>query len=116
MSGRAHRTARPRVGLALPGGGPLGGIYEIGALLALTGSLDGVDLNSSTSTSAFHRAALPRRRWLTAFRRRRCTDCSSTMQAPTVRRAARDLAYTLDQLERWLHRSRRLPRRVRAAP
>ena len=28
----------------------------------------------------------------------------------------RDLAYTLDQLERWLHRPRGLPRRVRAAP
>ncbi|TMH63860.1 MAG: patatin family protein [Betaproteobacteria bacterium] len=45
MPGRAHRTARPRMGLALAGGGPLGGIYEIGALLALAESLDGVDLN-----------------------------------------------------------------------
>jgi NTE family protein len=45
MSRRAHRTARPRVGLALAGGGPLGGIYEIGALLALAESLDGIDLN-----------------------------------------------------------------------
>ena len=33
------------MGLALAGGGPLGGIYEIGALLALAESLDGVDLN-----------------------------------------------------------------------
>ncbi|HEX5863974.1 MAG TPA: patatin-like phospholipase family protein [Casimicrobiaceae bacterium] len=40
-----HRTARPRVGLALAGGGPLGGIYEVGALLALAESLDGVDFN-----------------------------------------------------------------------
>jgi len=31
------------VGLALAGGGPLGGIYEVGALLALTDSLEGVD-------------------------------------------------------------------------
>jgi len=37
-----------------------------------------------------------------------------SIQAPTVRTAARDLAYTLDQLERWLHRTRGLPRRARA--
>ena len=35
----------PRVGLALAGGGPLGGIYEVGALLALTDSLDGIDFS-----------------------------------------------------------------------
>src|SRR5512143_4259209 len=40
----ASRT-RTRVGLALAGGGPLGGIYEVGALLALTDSLDGIDFN-----------------------------------------------------------------------
>jgi predicted acylesterase/phospholipase RssA len=40
------RTAgrRRRIGLALAGGGPLGGIYEIGALLALADSLEGLDL------------------------------------------------------------------------
>jgi predicted acylesterase/phospholipase RssA len=38
--------ARSRVGLALAGGGPLGGIYEIGALLALADSLDGIDFNT----------------------------------------------------------------------
>ncbi len=48
-TGRARRVrprgrARPRVGLALAGGGPLGGIYEVGALLALTDSLEGIDL------------------------------------------------------------------------
>ena len=32
--------------MALAGGGPLGAIYEIGALLALADSLDGLDLNS----------------------------------------------------------------------
>jgi hypothetical protein len=37
-----------------------------------------------------------------------------SIQTPTVRTAARDLAYTLDQLERWLHHTRRLPRRVQA--
>ena len=37
-----------------------------------------------------------------------------SMHAPAVRTAARDLAYTLDQLERWLLHARRAPRRVRA--
>ena len=49
-SGRAKRVRKQsrtasRVGLALAGGGPLGGIYEVGALLALTDSLEGVDFS-----------------------------------------------------------------------
>ena len=48
--GRARRArkqgrARPRMGLALAGGGPLGGIYEVGVLLALADSLDGIEFN-----------------------------------------------------------------------
>jgi NTE family protein len=39
MSGRRRRG---KVGIALAGGGPLGGIYEIGALLALDEALKGV--------------------------------------------------------------------------
>jgi predicted acylesterase/phospholipase RssA len=39
--------ARPRIGLALAGGGPLGAIYEIGALAALSESLRGIDLNDA---------------------------------------------------------------------
>ncbi|WP_323751869.1 patatin-like phospholipase family protein [Marinobacter sp.] len=35
----------PKIGLALGGGGPLGGIYEIGALRALDEALDGLDFN-----------------------------------------------------------------------
>jgi len=38
-------SPRPRIGLALAGGGPLGGIYELGALLALSEALEGVDFN-----------------------------------------------------------------------
>jgi predicted acylesterase/phospholipase RssA len=39
------RTSRPpRIALALAGGGPLGAIYEIGALCALDESLNGLDL------------------------------------------------------------------------
>jgi NTE family protein len=59
------RPLRPRrgVGLALAGGGPLGGIYEVGALIALADSLDGVDLNEldvyvGVSSGGFVAAAL----------------------------------------------------------
>ena len=36
---------KPRIALALAGGGPLGAIYEIGALCALDESLDGLSMN-----------------------------------------------------------------------
>jgi predicted acylesterase/phospholipase RssA len=36
---------RSPIGLALAGGGPLGGIYEIGALTALVDCLEGIDFN-----------------------------------------------------------------------
>ena len=60
---RKRRRARPRVGLALAGGGPLGGIYEVGALLALTDSLDGIDFSDldvyvGVSSGGFVAAAL----------------------------------------------------------
>ena len=42
---RRHRKP-PRVGLALAGGGPLGAIYEIGALCAFDEALVGVDFNA----------------------------------------------------------------------
>ncbi len=40
-----HTKNKLKLGLALGGGGPLGGIYEIGALRALDEALDGLDLN-----------------------------------------------------------------------
>ena len=51
------------MGLALAGGGPLGGIYEIGALLALADSLEGIDFNDldvyvGVSSGGFVAAAL----------------------------------------------------------
>ena len=43
---KPRRTAGPaRIGLALAGGGPLGAIYEIGALCALDESVIGLELN-----------------------------------------------------------------------
>jgi NTE family protein len=41
---KAHNP--PRIGLALAGGGPLGAVYEIGALCALEEALVGVDFNA----------------------------------------------------------------------
>ena len=60
---RRAGNARSRVGLALAGGGPLGGIYEVGALLALADSLDGLDFNDldayvGVSSGGFVAAAL----------------------------------------------------------
>lgn len=43
----ASRRGAPRVGLALAGGGPLGAVYEIGALAALEESIEGLDLNDA---------------------------------------------------------------------
>ena len=41
---RARRTAGPpRIGLAIAGGGPIGGMYELGALRALDEALEGLD-------------------------------------------------------------------------
>ncbi len=56
-------AAPGKIGLALAGGGPLGGIYEVGALLALADSLDGLDLNRldayvGVSSGGFVAAAL----------------------------------------------------------
>ncbi len=40
------KTSRPRFGLALAGGGPLGAVYEIGALCALDEAITGLDLTA----------------------------------------------------------------------
>ena len=62
-SRRVVRGQRRSVGMALAGGGPLGGIYEVGALVALADSLDGVDVNDldvyvGVSSGSFVAAAL----------------------------------------------------------
>ena len=40
-----RKSSSPRIALALAGGGPLGAIYEIGALCALDEALEGLDFN-----------------------------------------------------------------------
>ena len=59
----AAAVLRSKVGLALAGGGPVGGIYEVGALAALAESIDGADLNEfdylvGVSSGSFIAAAL----------------------------------------------------------
>jgi predicted acylesterase/phospholipase RssA len=66
---RARRTAArtpSRLGLALAGGGPVGAVYEIGALVALEDSIEGLDLTRvdsyvGISAGAFVAAALANR-------------------------------------------------------
>ena len=59
----ARRSAAPRIGLALAGGGPEGAVYEIGALRALEEAVVGLDLNElevyvGVSAGAFVSACL----------------------------------------------------------
>ncbi len=44
---RRARSGRPSIGFALAGGGPLGAVYEIGALAALEESIEGLDVNDA---------------------------------------------------------------------
>ena len=46
MTKRTAADKKPRIGLALAGGGPLGAVYEIGALCALEESLVGISFNN----------------------------------------------------------------------
>ena len=60
---RSPSARRARIGLALAGGGPLGAIYEIGVLAALSEALHGVDFNDAevyvgVSAGSFIAAAL----------------------------------------------------------
>jgi len=62
--GKSRR--RSQIGLAVAGGGPIGGIYEVGALRALDEAIDGLDMNAldvyvGVSSGAFVAAALANR-------------------------------------------------------
>lgn len=59
----AVSALRSKIGLALAGGGPVGGIYEVGAMAALAEALDGADFNEfdyyvGVSSGSFIAAAL----------------------------------------------------------
>ena len=60
------RTARACIGLAVAGGGPIGGMYELGALRALDEAIEGLDLRAldvyvGVSSGAFIAAGLANR-------------------------------------------------------
>ncbi|MEO8670512.1 MAG: patatin-like phospholipase family protein [Tahibacter sp.] len=60
------RGARARIGLAVAGGGPLGGMYELGALRAIEDAITGVDMDQldvyvGVSSGAFIAAGLANR-------------------------------------------------------
>lgn len=60
------RKTRSRIGLAIAGGGPIGGMYELGALRALDDAIDGLDLARlevyvGVSSGAFLAAGLANR-------------------------------------------------------
>ncbi|MEF9978826.1 MAG: patatin-like phospholipase family protein [Thermomonas sp.] len=60
------RTHAPRIGLAIAGGGPIGAMYELGALRAIDEACDGLDLTRldcyvGVSSGAFFAAGLANR-------------------------------------------------------
>ena len=63
---RAKRSGAPRIGLAVAGGGPIGAMYELGALRAFDEALEGLDLTRldcyvGVSSGAFLAAGLANR-------------------------------------------------------
>ena len=47
MTSTTQKKPRPKIGLALAGGGPLAAVYEIGVLAALEESIEGLDVNDA---------------------------------------------------------------------
>ena len=63
---RTDAPSKPRIGLAIAGGGPIGGMYELGALRALEDAIEGLDLTRmdcyvGVSSGAFLAAGLVNR-------------------------------------------------------
>ncbi|HEX5755728.1 MAG TPA: patatin-like phospholipase family protein, partial [Arenimonas sp.] len=60
---KSLQTSQARIGLAIAGGGPIGGMYELGALRALERAIEGIDLTRlevyvGVSSGAFIASAL----------------------------------------------------------
>lgn len=109
MAARGSRRARPSgIGIALAGGGPLGGIYEIGALAALADSLEGINLNElgiyvGVSSGSFVAAGLANGITpLEMVHMFRPSVRSRSMRTTAALDAAARLADGLDDLEHWL--------------
>ncbi|MBL0030148.1 MAG: patatin-like phospholipase family protein [Rhodanobacteraceae bacterium] len=61
-----RKRSRPRIGLAVAGGGPIGGMYELGALRAMDEAMDGLDMTGldvyvGVSSGAFLASGLANR-------------------------------------------------------
>lgn len=61
-----RRSTRSKIGLAVAGGGPIGGIFEIGAMRALDDAIEGLDMNAldvyvGISSGAYIAASLANR-------------------------------------------------------
>jgi NTE family protein len=61
-----HRSSNKRIGVAIAGGGPIGGMYELGALRALDDAIEGLQLTNldvyvGVSSGAFLAAGLANR-------------------------------------------------------
>lgn len=59
-------STRSKIGLAVAGGGPIGGIFEIGAMRALDDAIEGLDMNAldvyvGISSGAYIAASLANR-------------------------------------------------------
>lgn len=105
---RPRRNAPPRIGLAIAGGGPVGGMYELGALRALDEALPGLDLTRldayvGVSSGAFLAAGL-------ANRMDTAEMCRIFVTGDSVDVRFRPETFLRPALHEYLRRAARLPR------
>src|SRR5690349_6991676 len=118
------RGSGGRIGLAIAGGGPIGGMYELGALRALDEALDGLDLTRmdcyvGVSSGAFLAAGLANRMGTAEMCRIFITGTSDdaefrpeTFLRPNVSEYLRRAASLPGLYADWLSRLVRNPRRA----
>ncbi len=104
----SKRAGRPKIGLAIAGGGPLGAIYELGALRALDESLKGIrldrlDVYVGVSAGAFLAASL-------ANRISTAEMCRIFMSTPDAEFAFRPERFLRPAYREYMTRARKMPR------
>jgi predicted acylesterase/phospholipase RssA len=119
-----QRGRNGKIGLAIAGGGPIGGMYELGALRALDEALDGLDLTRmdcyvGVSSGAFLAAGLANRMSTAEMCRIFITGTSDDAQfrpdtflRPNVGEYARRAASLPGLYADWISRLLRSPRRA----
>ncbi len=115
------RRSTGRVGLAVAGGGPIGGMYELGALRAMDEALEGLDLTRldcyvGVSSGAFLAAGL-------ANRMSTAEMCRIFISGTSEEAHFRPEVFLRPNLDEYLHRMGRLPgiyaswaRRIMSSP